>query len=87
MELTSTDRAGNTNNYAYDADGRLTKTTYADNSFTQSNYDAAGRVGSTVDAKNNTTTYGYDDAGERRSPTRSTTPLASAMMGLGTRSR
>ena len=71
-------RRGNTTNYAYDADGPWTKTTYADNSFTQANYDAAGRVGSTVDAKNNTTTYGYDDAaGERRSPTRSTTPLAS----------
>ena len=37
--LTSTDRAGNTTSYAYDADKRLSKTTYADGSFVNAHLD------------------------------------------------
>ena len=63
--LTSVDRAWNSTSYAYDSDKRLFKTTYVDQSFTQTNYDPAGRVSSTLDANGNSTTYGYDDAGRR----------------------
>ena len=43
----------------------MTKTTFADGTFTQTSYDAAGQVITTTDARGNVTTYFYDDAGRR----------------------
>lgn len=58
----------------------VTKTTYADTTFTQTAYDAAGRVSSTTDANGHSTSYDYDDAGRRTSITDALThvePVAS----------
>jgi RHS repeat-associated protein len=55
----------------------LTKTTYSDQSFTQTAYDAAGRVSSTTDANGHATSYGYDAAGRRTSITDALTHVTS----------
>jgi RHS repeat-associated protein len=52
-----------TTTYTYDGNGRLTKTTYPDNSTTQTVYNSIGRQVTTIDALNHQTTYQYDNDG------------------------
>jgi RHS repeat-associated protein len=63
--LTSTDRAGRTTTFTYDALGRLIQTTYPDSATTTTTYDAAGQTTATADERGNTTQYEYDAAGRR----------------------
>ena len=52
-----------TTSYVYDGNGRLTKTTYPDNSTTQTVYNNLGQQITTIDARNFQTTYQYDSDG------------------------
>ncbi|MEO6992783.1 MAG: hypothetical protein ABI273_04065, partial [Lacunisphaera sp.] len=57
-----TDRSGAVVNYTYDAAGRLTRTTFADNSYEEKTYDAVGRIVSERNALGQISTNTYDDA-------------------------
>jgi len=52
-----------TTTYVYDGNGRLTKTTYPDNSTTQTVYNSLGQQATTIDALGRQTTYQYDADG------------------------
>jgi len=58
--LTMTDRNGHTTTYEYDLSGLLTRTTFADGTFTARTYDVLKRLASTTDERGNTTTYEYE---------------------------
>jgi RHS repeat-associated protein len=62
--VTATDPLGRVTAYAYDADGRLTKTTFAqgtpDQATQQFQYDAAGNRTAFIDENGKQTTYQYD---------------------------
>ena len=55
--------------YTYDADGRQTRTTYPDQSFSLTGYDALGRMTSKTDQAGVVTGYGYDSLGRLTSVT------------------
>ena len=61
---TITDPDGNTTEYAYDAAGDLTSTTYADGSATSAAYNALGLPTTTTDARGQAIGYQYDAAGQ-----------------------
>ena len=72
----SVDRAGRETSYAYDGVGRLRRTTFPDDTYTENQYDTAGRLRSTGQGPRNasvmnpppsalTTRYEYDAAGRR----------------------
>jgi RHS repeat-associated protein len=59
----TTDPNGHTVQFAYDANGHLVQTTFADGSKSQQTWDALGRRTSVTDEDGNTTTFQYDGLG------------------------
>ncbi|ACK68468.1 YD repeat protein (plasmid) [Rippkaea orientalis PCC 8801] len=62
-KIAETDGLGRTTNYVYDELGRLTKTLFADGTFTTSTYDKLGRRITTTDQEGKVTNYEYDSLG------------------------
>jgi RHS repeat-associated protein len=53
-----------TTGFTYDANSRLTVTTYPNGSTSQTSYNAIGELGSTIDPLGHTTTFTYDTLGD-----------------------
>ncbi len=60
---TNVDPLGRSTNFTYDANGRLTRVTFADGQFTQTTYDSLGRKASITNEEGQITTYTYDGLG------------------------
>lgn len=60
---TNVDPLARSTNFTYDANGRLTRVTFADGQFAQTAYDALGRKASVTNEEGQITTYTYDGLG------------------------
>jgi RHS repeat-associated protein len=68
-QISKTDQAGKTTQYAYDALGRLTSVTDALGQITRYTYDELGNQLTQTDAEGRTTSFAYDRMGRRTSRT------------------
>jgi len=72
--VSMTDGNSNTTQYKYDARKRLTKTIYADGTFTTDAYDGPGNLISVTDQANHTVQYTYDAANQLHSVIQASSP-------------